>query len=163
MLSLPNLFPRPLNPDVNPITTCFVTTTCKPGLLRSKHLCVHPEAGVRKGNASHGGAVHTVFPRRKERGLGSPWLKVSGSRFWLAGGLQGERQWVCAWRGARGLLLVGTARDGVSTYPCADCLRGRDASPEEGSRPRHAAAHANRAPSARRHCALPAFPQRGWE
>lgn len=97
-------------------------------------------------------------------GTGGVWAPC-GSRFWLAGCLQEGPPW----RGARGLLLVRTVRDGVSTSPCADYLLGGTRAQARGSQPRLAAARANRVPSAPQRCALPAFPQRhgdghrGWE
>lgn len=153
---LPNLFPRPLNPDVNPITACFVTTTCKPGLLQSRHLCVHP--GFRKGNASQRGGAHKMFLRRGE-GFGLPVALDFG---WLAACRRLHMQQLCAWRGARGLLLVRTVRDGVSTSPCADYLPGGTRAHAKGSQPRLAAARANRAPSARRRLARVPTTARGW-
>lgn len=104
---------------------------------------------------------HTKCSLGGTRGVWAP----CGSRFWLAGCLQEGPPW----RGARGLLLVRTVRDGVSTSPCADYLPGGTRAHVKGSQPRLAAACANRAPSAPQRCALPAFPQRhgdghrGWE
>lgn len=66
---------------------------------------------------------------------------------WLAACRRVSMQQFCAWMGARGLLLVRTVRDGVSTSPCADYLPGGTRAQARGSQPRLAAARANRAPN----------------
>lgn len=97
---------------------------------------------------------HTKCSLGGTRGVWAP----CGSRFWLAGCLQEGPPW----RGARGLLLVRTVRDGVSTSPCADYLLGGTRAQARGSQPRLAAARANRAPLAQRRLARVPTTAWGW-